>query len=154
MKSQGYRVAYDFPYSYNTTSIELNSIKLQCSTETILCAGGAAKGSDNLLLVSCGDCQTVLTETPLNTPVLNNGAYWYLTTGKSFGFSPNGNIKQLNADWYDCEYINNSVKNCKENSRLSWHLTDNLGGWRIGKLTGSELGWYSNHRKLIFLLNK
>ena len=81
-----------------------------------MCAGGAALNSDNLLLVSCANCHSVLTETPLNQPVLNNGAYWYLTTGKSFAFSLSYNIKQNSADIYDCD---SSFKNCKDSSRLS-----------------------------------
>ena len=105
MKSQGYRVVYDYPYSHATTFSELNSIKSECSSETVMCAGGVASNNkDNLLLVSCGNCLSVLTQTPKNVPVLNNGAYWYLTDiggTRSFGYSPSNNIVQGNCDYYD-----------------------------------------------------
>ena len=43
MKSQGYEIVYDYPYSHPTTFDELNVIRLNYLSETILCAGGAAK---------------------------------------------------------------------------------------------------------------
>lgn len=85
MKSQGYEIVYDYPYSHPTTINELNVIRLNCLSETILCAGGAAKGSYNLLLISCGNCRSILTATSKNNPVLNNGAFWYFKSSYSFG---------------------------------------------------------------------
>jgi hypothetical protein len=104
MISQGYKKIYDFGYDHITTLAELNAIKSNCSSESILCAGGAALNSDNLLLISCGNCHTVLAETLINKPVLNNGAYWYLTTGKSFGFSPGYIIKQFSGTYWFSSY--------------------------------------------------
>lgn len=147
MKSQGYRVVYDFPYSYNTRSTDLNFIKSQCSNETVLCAGGAAKESDNILLVSCGDCLSVLTSTVINKPILNNGAYWYFTDKKSFGFSPDFNIKQNSPDGNDCSSVNNIWTSCPSDERLSWRL-DNAGGWRLGSLINLNDDEY---QKFIFL---
>ena len=149
MKSQGYEIVYDFLYPHVTTFAELSTIKSKCTPESILCAGGAAVGSDQLLLVSCGKCQSILRPTQINQPVLDNGAYWYLTDKYSFGFSSSNNIKQNFVDCYDCD---GSFKNCKDNNRLSWRL-DGGKGWRLGKLTGYDPGmhWFANYRKILLL---
>ena len=149
MKSQGYRVVYDYPYSHKTSLSELNSIKSECSSETVLCAGGvASKNEDNLLLVSCGNCLSVLTQTPKNVPVLNNGAYWYLTDikgSRSFGYSPSNNIHQYNCDIFDYNYNTNEYE---DNKRLCWHL-DGTGGWRLGKKISIDDSY--QYHKIIFL---
>jgi len=150
MKSQGYRVINDVSSSKGSSFEELNAIKLHCLPETILCAGGAATGSDNLLLVSCGKCHSVLEPTLLNRPVFNNGAYWYLTNKISFGFSPTYNIKQADADCIDCTRDEKGVWNyCADEKKLSWFLNGSCctGVWRIGKL----INLHSNHRRIIFL---
>ena len=51
-----------------------------------------------LLLVSCSKSQSVLTATPINEPVLQNNAYFYLTDQKSFGYSHIVTINQHQAD--------------------------------------------------------
>ena len=43
--------------------IILTLTESKCSSETIFCAGGAAKGSDKLILISYGNCYSVLTPT-------------------------------------------------------------------------------------------
>ena len=68
----------------------------------------------------------------------------------SFGFSPIPNINQNYADFYDCTYVNNKF-NCSDNKRLSWHLTNIHGGWRIGNI--SELNSSPSYQKYIFLKN-
>jgi hypothetical protein len=146
MKSKDYEIAYDVVYSHKTTISELNAIKSKCSVKSILCAGGAKKGSDILLLVSCGNCQNVLTATQKNKPVLNNGAYWYLTDKKSFGFSPSYNIKQHSVDWFDCD---SDAINCSDEKRLSWNLGGG-GGWRLGKLNYDE-NTIGSYRKIILI---
>ena len=140
MLLQGYRVVYSYIYGHPTTNNELSSIKSMCSLNSILCAAGAALGSDTLLLVSCGNCLSILSETVLNKPVLNNGAYWYLTTGQSFGFSLNINILQVTCDFDDHS----------DDYRLCWHL-DGGGGWRIGKILW--LNSDSNYNKILLLKN-
>ena len=52
----------------------------------------------------CFVCWRSCCTTPLNQPVLNNVAYWYLSDLKSFGFAPNYNILQFHGDGYDCDY--------------------------------------------------
>jgi hypothetical protein len=150
MKSQGYQVAYDYPYSHATTLDELKKINSKCSAETVLCAGGVASwDSDKLLLVSCGNCKSVLTQTPRDEPVLNNGAYWYLTKNYSFGFSPSHYIYQFYVDGYDCDYFLDTNPKCSSNERLSWRLDGIYGGWRIGQIT--QLRYSDLFRKIIIL---
>ncbi len=151
MQSQGYRIVYDLPYNNATLLSELNQIKSQCNNGTVLCAGGAFQNSDNLLLVSCGNCHSVLTPTEYRKPVFNNGAYWYLTNGKSFGFSHSFYIFQDDADHSDC----NTAWYCPDKKKLSWHLTayhNNpvKGGFRLGELN-INVRLVDNLRKILFL---
>lgn len=145
MKTQGYRIVYDQPYAHSSSFNELSLIRSECDSDSVLCVGGAAKDSDTLLLVSCGNCRIVLTETQINEPVLHNGAYWYLTKEFSFGFSPIYEIRQENSDHYDSDMGYNDVK------RLSWYLGGSWGGWRLGQL--HNLGTSADYRKIV-LLNK
>jgi hypothetical protein len=148
MSLNGYSIVYDHPYSHATTDTELNTIKLHCSNETILCAGGASKGSDTLLLLSCGNCRLILTPTETNKPVLNNGAYWYFSKYFSFGYAPTFNINQfLEEDRHDCD----RKHNCSDNKRLSWIIYDGKGGWRLGQLVNLN---DDSYRKIIFLSKK
>lgn len=82
-------------------------------------------------------------------PVLNNGTYWYLTGAYSFGFSPIYNIRQYDADVYDCD---SSGKNCKDDNRLSLVLGISAfyGKSRLGKLTINE-GTVNTYRKILMV---
>ncbi|RMZ97522.1 kinesin kif17, partial [Brachionus plicatilis] len=82
-------------------------------SNSVLCAAGGLANSDNLLLISCANCQVVLTPTIINSPVFLGSAYWYLTDGKSFGFAPDSTVNQHNADTHDTS----------SPYRLSWHLS-------------------------------
>ena len=66
-----------------------------------------------------------LSETPLNQPKLHENTWWYFTRSKSVGFSESQIINQFQADELDLQ----------KNSRLSWHLTETIGGFRAGNLT-------------------
>ena len=67
----------------------------------------------------------IFAATPLNTPTLENGSYFYFTANKSIGFAPNSTINQINADVENiCDAGNGDL-------RLSWHLSG-FGGWRAG----------------------
>ena len=50
-----------------------------------MCAGGGAKNSDLLMLVSCANWNSVLTSTTKNNPVLIESANWFMTSSLSFG---------------------------------------------------------------------
>ena len=126
--NKGFKKVYDQLYSHAVTINELNSIKSQCNKDSIICVGGA-DNYNTLLLVSCGSCLDILTTTPLIQPRLVNGAWWYFTPGRSFGFAPNSNIFQGSADHIDCGNIPHT--NCKDSNRLSWHL-NGWSGYRLG----------------------
>lgn len=69
----------------------------------------------------------VFAVTPLNTPTLENGSYFYFTANYSIGFAPNATIDQRGADVENripCDAGNGDL-------RLSWHLVGS-GGWRAG----------------------
>ena len=146
LKLQGFQTVYNFSFSHATTIEELNSIKSQCSNETLLCVGGAE--DDNFLLVSCAHCQTVLSMTSKSEPVLSNNAYWYLTKDYSFGFAPISRIKlDPDQDTYDCD-VNKEI--CPDNKRLSWIVYNGTGGWRLGNLNDKAVTT-SNLRKVMLL---
>ena len=74
----------------------------------------------------------VFAATPLNTPTLENGSYFYFTANQSIGFAPNSTINQSNADVENrspCDAGNGDL-------RLSWHIVFNAGGYRAGCSTG------------------
>jgi hypothetical protein len=74
----------------------------------------------------------VFAATPLNTPTLENGSYFYFTANQSIGFAPNSTINQSNADVHNvfpCDAGNGDL-------RLSWHIVVNAGGYRAGCSTG------------------
>ena len=123
--NDGYQIVYERLFSHKTTGGEIDLIAATCNSNTILCAGGRNINSQILILVSCGNCLKITKETVLNNPVLESNAYWYRTALKSFGFSPNRNITQNIADQFDV----------KSNLRLSWHLDELHGGWRLGNIT-------------------
>jgi hypothetical protein len=130
----GFKLIYDQLYSHVTTENELYDTKSMCNQDTIICVGGA-DSNDTLLLVSCGSCLDILTNTTINQPRLVNGAWWYFTHGKSFGFAPNSDIKQRWYDCYDCLNCNDDSNTCTDSNRLSWKFpTAKHGGdgFRLG----------------------
>lgn len=59
--------------------------------------------------------------------LFENGAYWYLVPGKSFGFAPSSNISLGNfIDTFDCRIIDNKWS-CEDDDRLSWTLNGGPG---------------------------
>ena len=77
--------------------------------------------------------------TALNTPHESNGAYWYFTPGKSFGFLGDGTLQQEpDAD----------MGTTNAESRLSWNLDHSLGGYRAGDMINLNNQRYM--RKLIY----
>ena len=118
---------------------DLDSARAQCDADSILCAGGGAVNSDNLDVVSCGNCYSILTPTVQNSPVFVGSAYWYMTSGYSFGFSPIYLVSQHTADTY----------NLSDPLRLSWHLNTNSGGWRLGTINSLDAS--TNYKKYLFI---
>jgi hypothetical protein len=62
---------------------------------------------------------------------LENGAYWYMLSGKSFGFAGNQSINLNTAD----------TNSDNPTERLSWHLTSS-GGYRIGNIFYPNNSYY------------
>lgn len=132
----GFRNVYNYTHSHYTTSAEIDAVRAQCNTYTTLCVGGT--DSTTFMLVSCGNCLVVTNPTTLNSPVLNNNAYWYRTYGYSFGFSPTSSIIQDLADYTDEP----------SNLKLSWHIDNSRGGWRIGTILLLES---TSYYKMMFI---
>jgi len=133
----GYAVILNEAYSFTTTATLFQStIRSQCNIASRLCVGGADSTGVTLQLVACGNCLVVTSETVINTPVLENGVYWYFTVGQSFGYTSVLPISQNSAD----------TQTTNPEKRLSWHLTS--GGFRIGANLHATA-----ERKMIFLKN-
>ena len=115
---------YNKPYNWFTTKNEIDSFRSKCNVSSVLCFAGGS--SDYILLAACGNYFAITTIISINSPVYDSGVWWYYTPGQSFGFSPTNIISQTSADSHSegAEY------------RLSWHLDQNVGGWRLGSLIG------------------
>ena len=148
LNDNNYKIFYNNTYDHATKYSDLNEIKSYCNDNSIICVGASQSNSNTLLLVSCGNCKSILTETN-DKIILNNGAYWYFKNKYSFGFSPNDKIDLNYADINDCILNKNQIYECTQNNRLSWHLTNYNGGWRVGNKTG--LNNSKDYLKYIFL---
>ena len=100
----------------------------------MICVGGNRFDESHLRVLACANCFNVISQFLSNQPQFyEGGAYWHFRDGESFGFAPNSNIKQDNADGFDCE--GSPWSNCKDSNRLSWFLDRNIsGGWRLGNI--------------------
>lgn len=86
------------------------------------------------MVVACGNCINILAnKTALNDTKLVDGVYWYFTPNQSFGFSPSPIIQQDSADIYDDNI---------DNQRVSWHLDQGVGGYRLGILNPFSNNYY------------
>jgi len=114
----GWLRVFDQPYSHKTRIDDLNQIAGICHNEVLV--GATYNGSISLAAV--GPASVLTINTPWNQPEQFGQVYWYRSSGKSFGFSPNSIIRQTSADNQD---LDSSV-------RLSWLLDQNMGGYRAG----------------------
>jgi hypothetical protein len=83
-------------------------------------------------LLAAGERLIVDAETPLNTPTLHNGTYWYNTPGASRGFSKDSSINQSS-----CDYANPLSNQTDAEFRLCWHRQLGLwmsDGFRMGTI--------------------
>ena len=105
-----------------------------------MCVGGSNLDSDNtLLVVACGNCLSITSQTQPNKPTLLGSVYWYYSPGFSFGFAPDSLIIQDLSDTHDQT----------SNQRISWNLDDLNGGWRLGNFVG--LNNNNSFSKKVFL---
>jgi hypothetical protein len=122
----GYTTVYDVPYSSATTDLIINNIKNACTSSTSLCYGCYNPNNPNtLLVVACGRCLDILTNTIRNSPYYFNGVYWYFTSSWSIGYSSLNDITQNSCD--------NNDGNSPD-KKVCWHLGGS-GGWRCGSDT-------------------
>lgn len=136
MVAEGYTMIMNEPYAHITSPGYIQSIRDKCTNETRLCVGGADAVTLTLQLVACGNCYVITSTTAYNTPVEENGVYWYFTPDRSFGFSPLYTINQAAADTL-------SVRGAE---RLSWPTL--VAGYRIGSTLGAAA-----ERKIMFMKN-
>ena len=124
LRNNGWTLFYEQTYG---TVIGNTTTPIRPSGQYVILAGKAV-GSSNILLAAAAPTAQVFTETVINTPQLLNGTYWYYTlstncpTCGSIGFAPTSSINQNSAD----------TSNTEDPLRMSWHLQDGIGGWRLG----------------------
>jgi hypothetical protein len=137
----GFSYVYNKSLSHITKSSEMDEIKASCLPTTILCVGGRDSTTDRLLVVACGSCFVVLSNTEKNIPTLHNGAYWYYSPNveksRSMGFAPSSKIIQDNADRFDLG----------NNQRVSWQLDNVTTGYRLGSII--ELGNFRYYKVIL-----
>jgi hypothetical protein len=129
-------------YEQTYGTITATTAPLRPSEQYVILAGKAV-GSSTIILAAAAPTSAVFTETVLNTPQLLNGTYWYNTPSKSIGFAPTATISQNTADVTD-RFSGGDL-------RLSWHLNNIQGGWRLGSLT--ELNSSTAYLKQVWTWN-
>ena len=132
LRLNGWTLRYEQTYSTvnSSTGSEFRP------SESFMIMAGKSIGSNVLTTVAAAPTAQVFTETVINTPQLLNGTYWYYTPGSSIGYSPTDVISQIPADTTGCGGITLCAS---APSRLSWHLTGNAGGFRLG-----NAGWINS----------
>ena len=134
-----WKLIYDRPYSDQTTTSILRNTSLLCPNQVLV---GARRNSDpQLTLAAAGPKEVLQQQTAVNGTIRFGDVYWYLTASKSFGFSPNNRVFLNSGD----------MEESTPELRLSWHVDQNVGGYRIGTL--KELNGDSAWRKVIYCLN-
>jgi len=124
LRNNGWTLFYEETYG---TVIGNTTTPIRPSGQYVILAGKALH-STTILLAAAAPTAQVFTETVINTPQLLNGAYWYLTlqtyieNNGSIGFAPTEDIDQGTADLVDDS----------DPLRLSWHLDEVSGGYRLG----------------------
>ena len=127
-------------YEQTYGTITATTAPLRPSEQYVILAGKAV-GSSTIILAAAAPTSAVFTVTVLNTPQLLNGTYWYNTPSNSIGFAPTATISQNIADQQDTSSV----------LRLSWHLNNTQGGWRLGSLT--ELNSSTAYLKQVWTWN-
>ena len=139
LKSIGFKTIYNQTYGYEFKDTDISDLKNYCTFVSILCVGGGKAGDDNMLLVACGDCFSVLAVTELNKPNNVGSVYWYYTPKISFGFAPTSSISQNNCDSMD---LDNKL-------RLCWNINWSYGAGRLGNIRSLESS--SAYSKYVFV---
>ena len=120
----GFKIGWQQPYSYQNKFDEL----LQFQKKQYVIVGAREKGKNMLLLAAMGEGKKVFQETKdIKEAHLHNKVFWYFMRKKSFGFSDNEKVYLDEID-----IVESIEKRDFEKGKLSWCLTGNFGGWRIG----------------------
>ena len=118
LNSHGCSKCYSNPYSESTTTQNVG-----LCAGPILFVGAKGNNTSTFLLGAYGLSSEIQNLTEMNKPHVSYGVKWYKTPGYSFGFlDPRGQLNQRTAD----------VGEDYSDSRLSWHLDLNVGGYRAG----------------------
>ncbi len=132
LRENGWTKVYEQTYG---TPIGQSTTAIRPSGKYVILSGKAV-GSATILLAAAAPTAQVFTETVINTPQLLNGAYWYYTLSTtdpeqgSIGFAPTNSINQNSADY----------GNWTDPLRLSWHLMEGSGGYRLGDINRDTYG--------------
>ena len=116
---EGWSCHYDQPYSHETTAGDLAGVPADAAYVFV---GARSKDGATIKVGACGERGEVLRATELNKPHEHNGAWWYNTAGKSFGFAPSGTVNQEIPDIHDQG----------DARRLSWNNSGSYAGYRAG----------------------
>lgn len=125
-------ISYCSPCLFADFSVSTASTDITGCSGPFLFVGAMLNGARNFQLGAFADKAQIQIPTPVNTPHLSNGVFWYMTSGYSFGFAATGSIDQNKAD--------TGASNAT--SRLSWHLDNGIGGYRAGATVNIGYGDY------------
>jgi hypothetical protein len=127
----------DVPFSAYTSQAELAACGNDPNQYVVV--GAKLAGSSTLALMAVARAGDAFAQ-HCNAR-FSNGAYWYNCIGKSFGYAASPSIILNSADTSSdlCAY------------RLSWHVDQNVGGYRAGCTTG--LNDNQRYYKQIYILS-
>ena len=136
-KLSGWVKYFDQPYSQATKQADLTHGLPGGATHIMVC--GTKVGASSPMLCAAASKADVLRKTSSTSSASGpyNGVYWYNYGGKSFGFSDSRSIRLGSAD-------TNSGS-----GRLSWHIDQSQGGYRIGN---AKSLYNINYRKQLYYL--
>jgi len=136
-KLTGWVKYFDQAYNHKTKQADLTNGLPGGATHIMVC-GSKAGNPATIMLCAAAKKADVLRKTGSTSSASGpyNGVYWYNYQGKSFGFSDSKAIQLSSAD----------VRS--GSGRLSWHMDQNAGGYRIGDTKG--LNGHSGYRKQLY----
>jgi thrombospondin type 3 repeat protein len=131
LQADGWTVMYNVPYGSVTTTGHVNQWRALANAAYGFVFLGAVDLNGNVVVGASGLAQEVLTPTDSTSQASaypSTGLYWYNKLGWSIGFTPTSNIL-LNTSDITGILTTNDGQNAR---RLSWHLDQDIGGWRAG----------------------
>merc|ERR1719161_1295810 len=117
--SKGWRTHYDKPYSHHTTVADLLPPEGDC----ILWGAKTSSGTGYFKLAGMGKRSRLLALKNWPYATTENGFYWYMKPTQSAGLAAHMSGVALNS----ADVANNQCER-----RLSWHMGQNVGGYRAG----------------------